>query len=201
MNSKRLFFILSPPRTRSAWLANFMTWGPSFCYHEIAPEVPRISLLQPLFANSPFSAVGTADNGLAAFSKSLLETFPTAQYVIVYREKNEVAKDLNRLGLSNVDEYLDDIYAGMHHIVQQQANALQVHFTDISKNLLKIWEHCAGPVPDDWLPAFWQRTAQLERTRIELDIGMEERRLMRLQSNIESLFENDLNVLPKLINN
>lgn len=195
MNDKRMFFIVSPPRARSAWLANFMTWGPSFCYHEIVPEVPSISLLRPLFINNPFSVVGAADNGIAAFSKKLLETFPEAQYVIVYRERTEVFEELNRLHVSGVDKYVDDIYAGMQYIVQQRPDALQVHFNDISRSIIKIWEHCAGPIPEEWDHAFWERSTQLERMKIELDLKKEKQRLIALQDNIERLFEKDVNGL------
>src|SRR3990172_8683928 len=96
---KKYFVVVTPPRTRSTWLANFLSWGVSYCFHEALPEVSRVAELPIKFSNVPFSVVGMVDNGAAMFSNKLLEAFPTAAFAVITRPREEVARELAGLNL------------------------------------------------------------------------------------------------------
>lgn len=89
----RRFFIFSTPRSGSAWLSVFLTYGGSFCQHE-----PLVHGKGVYFPEYPVS--GAIDTG-AAFIKYVppegVDIFHLA------RDKQEVAESLKRMGLPSYD--------------------------------------------------------------------------------------------------
>ena len=43
---KNIFFITGLPRSRTAWLANWFTYGHTFCFHEACRKVGKIEELK-----------------------------------------------------------------------------------------------------------------------------------------------------------
>lgn len=189
---KQIFFVFTPPRSRSTWLANFLSWGPAMCHHEVLPEVPRVVELHKYFGASAFSFVGTVDNGAALFAPAILREFPDAKYVCITRDIAEVKDSLKDIGLEERAEYLDALNAGIELVQKTAKNILTVNYHTISRNLRNIWTHCIGPIPPEVDGDFNARVMQLERMHIELDMRRERARLEFLNPNVISLFENDM---------
>ena len=88
----RRFFIYSTPRSGSAWLANFLTYGDSFCKHEPSADG------EITFADYPVS--GAIDTGA-----SFLGYLPPPGTLVfhLWRDPAEVADSLRKIGLPSYD--------------------------------------------------------------------------------------------------
>jgi len=70
--SKPTFLILCRPRSRSAWLANFLTYGDaSFCLHEGLLGCASLAELARRLQDLPARVVGAADTGLIHFADEI----------------------------------------------------------------------------------------------------------------------------------
>lgn len=96
------YFICSLPRSRTAWLANFLTFGASFCFHEPFNEY-AIEELPKLFVSMNREHVGISDSLSTYFMDTLLATFPQAKLVVIRRPFEEVDKRLRELGVPCTD--------------------------------------------------------------------------------------------------
>lgn len=92
------YFIASLPRSRTAWLANFLTYGPSFCYHEPMNEAP-LQEYPWLFGRVAYEYVGASDSANTLVMEQLIDIFPAAKIVVVRREVAQVRASLQRIGL------------------------------------------------------------------------------------------------------
>ena len=87
------FLVYALPRSGSAWLSNFLTYGSSFCYHEPLRNGPLESL--PLVA----PVTGAADTGAYLFPVTARRT-----YALV-RDPRDVVRALSKLGLPMVQDF------------------------------------------------------------------------------------------------
>lgn len=88
----RRFFIYSTPRSGSAWLSNFLTYGGSFCQHE--------PLAERKFEFKDYPVSGAIDTGAALIGyvpPDGTEVFHLA------RDKGQVKASLERIGLKAYD--------------------------------------------------------------------------------------------------
>lgn len=110
------FFILGMPRSRTAWLANFMTTGDVFCHHEGLNGCHTIDQYKDKLGTSD----GDACTGLVLFD--LDSQFPNAKKVIIERS--------DRLPR---DETVDYMQFKLNEI-----DGLRVKFEDIDSRLEEI---------------------------------------------------------------
>ena len=82
------FFIISLPRSRSAWLANFLTAGDGFCFHEALRSVQTLDEYeQKVKAETlKYESVGDADPSLVPVLGEIVKRFPDAKFVVVRRD-------------------------------------------------------------------------------------------------------------------
>jgi hypothetical protein len=92
------FFICSLPRSRTAWLANFLTYGPSFCFHEPMNKY-ALKEYPGLLAKTGKRHAGVSDSINTLVIEELVDMFPQAKIVVIQRPIEEVAKSLEALGL------------------------------------------------------------------------------------------------------
>jgi hypothetical protein len=92
------FFIASLPRSRTAWLANFLTYQESFCYHEPMNKTKLQDY--PFLLRKPCKKyVGVSDSMNSLVMDQLIELFPDARIVVIWRDVAQVEASLNRLGM------------------------------------------------------------------------------------------------------
>jgi len=97
----RNFFIVGLPRSRTAWLANLLTYGDSFCFHDALSHVPSPQHLPALFMSGGRPVIGDADPSVPLFHGEIAELFPEAQYVFVDRPYEDALASYSKFVLGN----------------------------------------------------------------------------------------------------
>ena len=92
------YFIISQPRCGTAWLANALTWGNSFCYHEGIYGYDSMDDYADMLNSNPAEFVGDSDTGLALMLPWLYARYPDAKYIFVNRNTETVSKSLKEIG-------------------------------------------------------------------------------------------------------
>jgi len=153
------FLILALPRSRTAWLSRFLTYGDHICGHEEARHWRSLDDVRA-FCSQPH--VGSAETAVAPFWR-LIDTFaPTTRIVIVRRPVKDAWNSLMRVpgcnldpdatlrALVSVDRKLDQVAA--------RRPVLSVNFDDLANEATcrSVWEHC---LPYDWDRGHWGRLA------------------------------------------
>lgn len=86
----RHFFITGRPRSRTAWIANYLTWGDTFCFHDALRTVDEPRLISRVFARaSHASVVGLADPAILFFQDALRAAYPDAAWIFIDRDPRE----------------------------------------------------------------------------------------------------------------
>lgn len=127
------FFVIGLPRSRTAWLANFLTHQGNFCYHEGMNGCPTIQD----YKNKLGKAKGDSSTGLMLLDMN--KEFPKAPKVIIDSDVEasiEFAKEVY-----NVDnpEYFYGLQEKLNEI-----EGLHIKFEDINDRLEDIWKHLIG---------------------------------------------------------
>jgi len=130
MTQDRNFFILGLPRSRTAWLANFMTYRQTFCYHEGLNGCYTIDdFKQKLGLNKGDSSTG-------AVLLDLDHHFPDAKKVII---ESDIERSI---------QYSQEMYGNTHedwllHIQSRLylTEGMRVNVNDIFDKLKDIWEY------------------------------------------------------------
>ena len=158
------FFITGFPRCRSAWLANFLTYEDSFCFHEAIKQCSKITDLKDLFLSTGKQYVGNSDSAIPFFAKQVKELFPQTKWVIIERDEQDVIKSLNRVLPGEKQNALN---IGKPHLawVKKTCNPLMINFAELStqRECKRIWEYCLPNIPFDAM-----RWEMLDKLRIEL---------------------------------
>lgn len=139
------FFIASFPRSRTAWLANFLTTGESFCFHEPMNRTPLEQYPQ-LLRKTCKRYAGVSDSLNSLVMEELIDLFPDAKVVVIRRDADEVAASLDRLKLpcpallKKIDKELDRIVHAYDPLVidYRQFDAAA------------IWEYLIPDIPLDY---------------------------------------------------
>jgi hypothetical protein len=146
------FFIASLPRSRTAWLANFLTFGDSFCYHE-ALKYCAAGELKKFFEATGSKFVGDSDSGLPFFIDDVMNQFPDGKLVVIERDPAPVVKSLERV--------FPDTGTDFREVVSKTQTALErlktkyhphvVPFDGLSDRDVckKLWNYCLPGVPFD----------------------------------------------------
>lgn len=138
------YFITGFPRTRTAWLANFLTYDDSFCFHEALKRCDGVDALPELFKSTGRRYVGNSDSALPFFAETVRKLFPQAKWVIVDRNEDEVLKSVRRVlpGLKH-----QEMLNMTKNFLDSLGGALRIKFLEL-KNKDKceeIWKYC---IPD-----------------------------------------------------
>lgn len=139
------FFIASLPRSRTAWLANFLTYQESFCYHEPMNRT-KLKDYPNLLRKTCKNYAGTSDSMNSLIMDKLIQMFPEAKIVVVFRDLTEVEASLNRMGmpcpglLKKIDRELHRIMAVYEPLV------IEYHKFDAAL----IWEYLMPGIPVDY---------------------------------------------------
>lgn len=143
------FFITGFPRSRSAWLANFLTYKDSFCFHDAIQHCwadPK--KLRELFNEVPERYVGNSDSGIAFYIDSILENFPDSKFVIVKRDFADVEASLSKIMGFNTEPLLR---LCQEHLakMEEKVSPLIVTFDELNtvEGCEKVWAYCLPDIP------------------------------------------------------
>lgn len=141
------FLILALPRSRTAWLSNFLTYGNIRCQHEIVGK-EGIDRLRPNLRNGTHQFHGNADTLAAVYLEQILDEIPDVRLVVVLRRPSQVIASLIAKGFKGSD-YAISRLAPMIDRATQIEGALTVNFEDLSREstLRALQEHVAPGEP------------------------------------------------------
>jgi hypothetical protein len=137
MTSERYYFITGLPRCRSAWFANWLTWGDSFCAHDGFYGHASVESFLKALANqaAPARLIGHSDPANVFFWRQLVEHFPEAKWVVVRRDPEEAyAASCKAFG-----DILDrSVFEHLCHELDalcEQVKPLEVAFDDLGSSI------------------------------------------------------------------
>lgn len=99
MSYEHVTFMLCLPRSRSAWLAEFMRPYVAMSLHNPLQQCANISELAEKIDNAPAGRVFIADVSALFFFDQLVMRFPGAKFLVVHRPAREVEMSMQRLGI------------------------------------------------------------------------------------------------------
>lgn len=177
------FVVFSMPRSRSAWLARFLTWGDWHCGHE---ELLHARSLDDVTAwlSQPFT--GTVETAAAPFWR-LLARHEGVRVVVVRRPVDEVVASFLRLPLAFDEAVLASLMRRLDcklaQIERRVPGALSVSFADLDTEdgCRRVWEHVM-PYPHQ--PAWW---AAVSRVNIQIDMRVLARRIRAYRPQLTKL--------------
>ena len=148
------FVIFALPRSRTAWLARFLTYGDWSCGHE---ELRHCRTLRDVRAWLSQPCIGTAETAGAPFWRLLRQYRPDARVVTIRRPVGQVMDSLMRRGsldgiMRRLDRKLDQIEARIPGV-------LRVEFSDLATEAgcARVFEHCTGYAHE---PVWWAAMAR-----------------------------------------
>lgn len=159
------FLILGLPRSRTAWLANFLTFGEIRCGHEMTSQFSVHGLFDELSGeNVRYS--GDADTAATMFLPDILRYMPDIPIVVVRRDTKGVLASLRKLGLNLTDHQLRPMMDGLCEAAKLE-NTLTVRYEDLSgeSTLKAIQSHCAPGEPFDRQRVNMLRNLNVQVTR------------------------------------
>lgn len=170
------YFITGLPRSRTAWLANLLTWGESFCWHEAsAAGGLTVEGMWEVMKGAPrgMRYVGNSDPNLGLMANELLEGFPESRFVVVLRDVDECAtgmmkamvqERLKAVDASKLRDLLNRLLWGLASFgFLPKERLLHVRYEDLDREEMvrAVWEFC---VPEMAFPR--ERHEMLQGMRV-----------------------------------
>lgn len=186
------FVILSLPRSRSAWLARFLSYGGRKCGHDLATTVGSMMEFAGLFESNGYD--GTAETGAVVGWQAILRVIPGVRFVVVRRPIDEVYRSLSRFGLASsllMDE-LRDRDAMLDEVARlpgvRSFSFDNLRGIDVCRD---IFEHCLG-IPFDW--EWWEGLAT---ENVQVDVPQRVQYLIDNADRIAELKRNAAQIVEK----
>jgi hypothetical protein len=159
------YFITGLPRSRTAWLANLLTWNDSFCFHEATFGCGSMDEFKAVLEGAPLGTryVGDSDPNLGLIAESIVQTFPGCRVVAIHRPLADCLKseweamtwDGNSAFENTTQEHIrtlmEQASLGIAHILRSlpKERQMMVRFEDLDKPdvIRGIWGFCAPSTP------------------------------------------------------
>lgn len=99
---RSFFFVTGLPRSRTAWLANLLSYGESFCFHDLFSTAMSMEAFEGKMRAAEFRFVGHSDPSNALLQDSIAQKFPEAKWLIVERPIDEVHASCRAIGVDDM---------------------------------------------------------------------------------------------------
>lgn len=134
------FFIVGLPRSRTAWMANWFTYGDSFCFHDGLAGISSKEDYAAKLQSKNASYVGDSDSGLVFLDLKYL--YPDSPVVVIHRSIVKCQMSMKRAGIPGAEhfQFLNSLLEKMP--------GLHVNFSDIDKRIDEITDYCIGTTMD-----------------------------------------------------
>lgn len=131
---KYCYFIIGLPRSRTAWLANFLTHDNSFCWHEASRYCGSIEELQQKMGETSAKYVGNSDSNMAIFSPEQMESlFWNARFVFIDRNYCDAGisylKAFPQFDRAHISAALQKCQAGINAIRERVIKSRKLEFS------------------------------------------------------------------------
>lgn len=159
------FLVLGLPRSRTAWLSRFLTYGDHICGHEELRHCRSIDDVKSWLSQSH---MGSAETAASPFWRLLLRLAPDVRVVVVRRPVAEVVESLAAFGFDRpvMEPMMRRLDAKLRQIVKRVPNVLEVTFDGLNDEATckAVFEHC---LPYAFNKAHW---ARLSRENVQCDM-------------------------------
>lgn len=172
------FVVFSLPRSRSRWLASFLSHGAE-CSHDLSISAGSIDELCEAIGRG-----GTVETGLTMAWRVLRERFPGIRFAVVRRPISEVVRSADRIGWTFPRGHLELESARLDEI-SALPGTMTLDFSDLSNRdaAREIFEHCTGTMMADI--TYDRMAAQ----NIQVNVQERTRTLMHTASRMRHLFD------------
>lgn len=178
------FVVMALPRSRTRWLASFLSYRHVFCGHE---EIRHCRSLDDVRSWLSQPHTGTVETAAAPFWRLLRAYCPQARVVVVHRPVADVVASLRRSGLDFSDDEMAASLEG-HELKLRQIEArwpgvMSVQYDELANEAVcaRVFEHCLGMEHDH---AWWERLAGLN---LQVSVPHMYRYFMAHQPQVEKL--------------
>lgn len=179
------FIIYALPRSRTAWLSAFLTYGDWKCHHEQAVTMRSFDDVRKFFAQPN---MGTVETGASPGWQLIHALLPDIKAVVVHRPVDDVIKSVRELDISQVGVYdFDRLRRNLEHMARNlrrlaaRPGVLSIEFDDLSNEATarKVFEHC--------LPYRWDRAwgQQMLHRNVQINVTEHLRYCLAHRAEIE----------------
>lgn len=151
------FMVLSLPRSRSAWLSRFLTYGEHVCGHD---ELRHMRTLDDVKSWLSQPHTGSAETIAAPWWRLMLRLAPGVKVVVVRRPVEEVVTSLAAFGFDPpvMRPLMQKLDAKLAQIVKRVPNVMEVTFDGLNDEATckAVFEHC---LPYSFDRARWAKLA------------------------------------------
>ena len=156
-NESGAFLVLGLPRSRTAWLSRFLTYGDHICGHEELRHCRSIDDVRSWLSQPN---MGSAETAAAPFWRMLTRLAPGVRIVVVRRPVADVVESLAAFGFDRavMGPMMRRLNSKLDQIEKRVPGVLSVNFDDLNDEATcrAVFEHCL-PYPFD--KAHWQKLA------------------------------------------
>lgn len=184
------FIVLAAPRSRSAWLARFLTYREWTCEHE---SIRHMGALEDVRAWLSQERVGTVETGGAAWWRLLHRYAPDARVVVVRRPVEEIIESFARaplrspwtLDIGQLRQRLVGVDRKLAQAAYRLPNVVSVTFADLEDEATcaRVFTHC---LPYEWDRAWWELISGLN---VQADLDLLWRHYRAFEGRTERLRE------------
>lgn len=155
------YFITGLPRSRTAWLANYLSYGESLCLHDAFVQHRNMKALRGAMEKCGVAYVGHADPANCLFWEAIQDEFPGAKWVVVQRDEREAAQAaVNAFdGNGNISFFVEALKE-----VAARLNPLIIDYDDLDLYVDDIAGYC---VPGLKVPL--ERKQMLAHFNVQID--------------------------------
>jgi len=150
------FVVFSLPRSRTAWLSKFLTYGDWYCGHE---EGRHARTIEDISSWLSLQNTGTVETAASPWWRTLRRLKPETNVVVIRRPVEQVLDSLTRLGIAfdraAMAKGLEHHDAKLRQIAARWPGALSLTYADLEQEdaCKAVFEKCL-PYPHD--NAWWE---------------------------------------------
>lgn len=150
------FIVFGMPRSRTAWLARFLSYGDWHCGHEELRHARSLDDVRSWLAQP---CTGTAETAAAPWWRLARHLRSDLRVVVVRRDVTDATDSLMRLGLfadrTAVERLMLRLDRKLEQISRRVPDALSVRFEDLEREEVcaAVFEHC---LPYQHDPDWWK---------------------------------------------
>ena len=131
------FFITGLPRSRTAWLANYFSYGLSVCWHDLLHRMSLRDIMAGL-AKTGATYGGYSDPALLLHWREVVKLYPEAKWILIDRPTAEVAKSWKQITGDKTEAFLEDLIQEMNQLASSVADGYLVKYNGIDQQLEKM---------------------------------------------------------------